>query len=333
MLGRIISRPFDKQRSPKKSIDDNEEGSPRHSPRRKPAKVQPAVRYRDIFTWQSSLNLVAYTILAFHTIAFDQLIPVFLHGAPQDPSERHLPWKFAGGFGLNSGRIGAIFTVYAVIAVFIQFLIFPPTARHYGVLRCFRVATAFGPVAYFLMPFTVLMPTPATQQIAFAVVMCMRAIVGVFSFPCTTILLTNSISSLRLLGLLNGVATSISALGRASGPAICGWLFTVGMKTGYVVLPWWALSFVGLLGHISTYFLVEMDGPRPDQDDDVAEIQAAQDEGQENQPLLGRERAYDTSRQYNTIMQDRRVRSKTENPHHDSQKSLMTESEAQHDSN
>lgn len=42
----------------------------------------------------------------------------------------------------------------------------------------------------------------------------------IFAFPCSTILLTNSSPTLRLLGTLNGIAVTLSAMGRAVGPAV-----------------------------------------------------------------------------------------------------------------
>ena len=69
----------------------------------KPAEPPPS--YREVFQHQSNLNLLAYTLLALHSIAFDQLVPVFLHLPPQlDRSTNpdvQLPFKFAGGFGLD----------------------------------------------------------------------------------------------------------------------------------------------------------------------------------------------------------------------------------------
>ena len=68
-------------------------------------KLEAPPSYREVFTHQSNLNLVAYTLLALHSVAYDQLIPVFLHLPPQSDrsidSDVQLPFKFAGGFGLD----------------------------------------------------------------------------------------------------------------------------------------------------------------------------------------------------------------------------------------
>ena len=116
------------------------------------------------------------------------------------------------------------------------------------------------PIIYVATPFTVLMPTAISQQIAMFIVMVVKCFAVVFAFPCTTILLTNSAVSLRVLGTLNGVSTSISALGRAAGPAIGGWTFSIGVEKGYMIVPWWVLAACAVLGAFPVWWLVEMDG-------------------------------------------------------------------------
>ena len=81
-----------------------------------------------------------------------------------------------------------------------------------------------------------------------------------FSFPYTSVILTNSAVSLRILGTLNGVATSLSALGRAARLTIEGWTFSTGVDKGYRLLPWWILAGFALLGAIAPWWLVDMEG-------------------------------------------------------------------------
>ncbi|KAI4205900.1 MAG: hypothetical protein LQ350_000085 [Teloschistes chrysophthalmus] len=123
----------------------------------------------------------------------------------------HLPFKFSGGFGIDSNQIGFLFTLYGIAGTFIQFLIFPPLARRYGVLNCYKLVSLSFPIIYLATPFAVLLPTPFTQQLAIFLIMLIKCFAAIFAFPCITILLTNSAVSLRVLGTLNGVATSVSA--------------------------------------------------------------------------------------------------------------------------
>jgi len=216
-----------------------------------------------------------------------------------------LPLKFIGGFGIDvsfrtttfehswqrllttiifqSDRIGLLFTFYGICGMFIQFLVFPPAARYFGVLNCLKAVTMTFPVVYVVTPFTALLPNQLAQQIGMFAIMLMKCWAAIFAFPCSTILLTNSASSLRILGTLNGVSTSISALGRAAGPAIGGLTFSYGVVKGYVILPWWTLAAFAVLGAIPVWWLVEMEGfggcETSDSEDD-------DDKGMEEEALL-----------------------------------------------
>ena len=144
--------------------------------------------------------------------------------------------------------------------MFIQLFVFPSVARRYGVLTCLKATAIIFPVVTFLIPFTALLPTSAAQQIVLSFILVIRSCTIIFAYPCSAIMLTNSAVSIRVLGRLNGVATSFCAIGRAIGPAIGGWAFTIGVDIGYVILPWWILTAITLLCMIPISQLVEMEG-------------------------------------------------------------------------
>ncbi|KAF1350187.1 major facilitator superfamily domain-containing protein [Delphinella strobiligena] len=245
----------------------------------KPRETPPPPSIREVLHEQSILNLIVYTLLALHNIAFDQLIPIFMHYPVQDHSSSNPdfmpPFKFSGGFGLDTRRIGFLFTLYGVSGMLVQFFIFPPIARKYGVLRCLRVCVVTMPLIYFFVPFTALLPDQTSQQFAIFGFMIMKGFTTTFAFPSATILLTNSASSLRILGMLNGLATSAGAVGRAAGPAIGGFVFTIGVQRGFMIAPWWLLSAIALVAAIPTFWLVEGEGfgghdDNVDDDDDFS---------------------------------------------------------------
>ncbi|KAI4833489.1 MFS general substrate transporter [Aureobasidium sp. EXF-8845] len=262
----------------------------------KPALPPPS--FREVLHYQTIINLIVYTLLALHNIAFDQLIPIFMHHPVQDHSAKNPdfqpPLKFAGGFGLDSGRIGFIFTLYGISGMLVQFLVFPPVARKYGVVKCLRVCAICMPIIYFFVPFAALLPDRSSQEVAIFVLMIIKGCFSTFAFPCSTILLTNSASSLRILGTLNGIATSVGAIGRALGPAIGGSTFTYGVKIGYVILPWWTLSFIATLAAIPSFWVVEGEGFGGDadniEDDEDSIIQEDEQEADYGNPgpLLSR---------------------------------------------
>lgn len=261
------------------SVPDNTQGE--HV---KHASLKPPT-YREVFSYQSNTNLLVYTLLALHSIAYDQLLPVFMHYPRQTDRQSnpdvHLPFKFTGGFGVDSDRIGLLFMAYGVVGVFIQLFAFPTLAGRWGVLNCLKIVSIMFPIAYLITPFTALLPSPMAQQSGLFCVMVFKCCASIFAFPCTTILLTNSATSLRILGTLNGIAVSISALGRAAGPAIIGWAFTVGVDTGYAVIPWWTLAAFAVAATIPVWWLVEMEGFGRVQDSDGED----EDEGEPDLPL------------------------------------------------
>ncbi|KAI6822299.1 MFS general substrate transporter [Hortaea werneckii] len=252
---------------------DDEEAAPNDEPAK---STSPPPGLKEIMTPQSALNLLVYFGLAMHTMAFDQLLPVYMSypsintGSPSDitpPSPDSSPLKFAGGFSLDHFRIGLISTCYGICGMLIQFFIFPPVARRLGVLYCLKWCACVFPLAYFIMPFTALLPTQETQiGVGFAVMM-LKCVCGIFAYPCSTILITNSASSLRVLGTLNGFATSVAAIGRAAGPALGGSVFSYGVKRGFVIAPWWAMALVAVLAAIPVFWLREGEGFGGDEGD------------------------------------------------------------------
>ncbi|KAK5165905.1 uncharacterized protein LTR77_008829 [Saxophila tyrrhenica] len=253
------------------------------------APPPPPPSYSEVLNRQAVLNLVVYTLLALHNMGFDQLLPVFM----QHPTLKHRssdssgnPLKFAGGFGLDHFRIGLIVTAYGICGMVIQFFLFPPIARRFGVLNCLKACAIAFPIAYFLIPFTALLPTTESRVACCFAVMMIKCWCSIFAFPCSTILLTNSATSLRVLGTLNGFATSFSAVGRAAGPAIGGYMFTLGVKRGYVIAAWWTYCLLAIIAAIPVWLLVEGEG-FGGPDDHVSDEEEVEDDGVEQAMTTG----------------------------------------------
>ncbi|KXX74686.1 Protein ZINC INDUCED FACILITATOR-LIKE 1 [Madurella mycetomatis] len=226
------------------------------------AEIEPPT-LKDVFGVQTSINLLSYTFLALHSVAYDQVLPVFLNYPRVVPDETNtrLPFKFTGGFGLSSDRIGTIYTIYGILCGVVQFFLFPWLCARFGVLKCYRTAMLIFPILYFLTPYTTLIQDATLRYTVFLGIMFVKGFVVIVAFPCTTILLTNSASSLRILGTLNGFATTFSGLGRAIGPAGVGAVFSWGVEEGYVIAPWWLLGLIALLGAIPPFFIIDGEGP------------------------------------------------------------------------
>lgn len=153
--------------------------------------------------------------------------------------------------------------------------------------------------------------------------MILKAFCIIIAFPSTTILLTNSCTSLRILSTLNGFATMFSALCRAMGPASTGLVFTWGAKNGYICSAYFYLGIVAILGAVPGFMIIEGDGPTSGQnaaadsgDSDDGTLRDSgvllpnesavggsddEDEEGESQPLLGGKQRKGSGTKYNAI--------------------------------
>ncbi|KAF2755137.1 MFS general substrate transporter [Pseudovirgaria hyperparasitica] len=244
-------------------------------------------KWKEVFRLQSTFALMAYTLLAMHDFAYQQLLPVFMYHPfdPRDSSDasqplfQHLPFLFNRGFGLSHTRIGVFFSIAGAFSMLVQFFIFPPITSHFGTLRTFKTCITIYPFIYLLTPYTVLLPTEHTRQAALLLAVLLKQSVSVFMFPCCIILLTNSACSLKVLGTLNGVAMTTSGLGRAAGPALAGNLFTVGVEMECVLLPYAVLAAVAVLSLVPAYFMAECKGfGSSDEEEEEADEEEREDE-------------------------------------------------------
>ncbi|PYH94226.1 permease of the major facilitator superfamily [Aspergillus ellipticus CBS 707.79] len=283
--GRVGGREEDGERTA--LLGENGQAGQIKKPARKPS-------WAEVFSPQSKLILLAYSLMSMHTMAFDSLLPVFLHTPVQQIDgnpDVELPFKFVGGFGVgeiadetDSQTIGTFYTLIGIIGMVVQFLVFPVAAKRLGILNCLKIVVLIFPILYLLTPFTALVPHPFRDVTVF-LLMLGKLAASIFGFPCTTVLLTNSATSLSVLGTLNGVGTSFSAIGRAAGPALTGQAFSYGLKKGYIIVPWWMLAVFGALSAIPVFWTVETDGFQAEEED-------VGDEDEEEVRGRGRESGY-----------------------------------------
>ncbi|SZF05954.1 unnamed protein product [Blumeria hordei] len=216
----------------------------------------------EVLNRQSTLNLISYTFISMQNVSYDQILPIFMHN-PRLPPPNPLPFlplKFSGGFGIDSSRIGTLFTIYGIFGCLIQFFVFPSTARRFGVLNCYKWCAIIFPIIHLVTPYTALIESVAWQQGIMLIIMFVKCIAVIFVYPCSVIIMTNSANSLSSLATLNGFAVCFSSLGRAIGPALVGIVFTWGMKHEYGVAPWWLLTLISIIGVTPIWWLVEGDG-------------------------------------------------------------------------
>ncbi|KAI1505288.1 major facilitator superfamily domain-containing protein [Biscogniauxia marginata] len=212
------------------------------------ARVDVGVGFSKIFTRPVILNIVSFGILAFHTMTFDQLFPVFLSTEkPDHEILMSLPFKFVDGFGLDSKTIGIILSAQGAYQLAINMFLIPPVLKRLGALRLFRFLVLAYFMLYLVTPYLVLLPEKY-RMIGVSMVLIWKCTFASMAYPSNAILTADSAPSHLALGTINGVAASTASLCRAFGPTISGILYAVGLKSGYSGLAWWCSALVAIGG-------------------------------------------------------------------------------------
>jgi hypothetical protein len=153
-----------------------------------------------------------------------------------------------------------MFSISGIVSIIVQLILFPPAAKYFGTLPLLRLILALQPVFYISIPYTALIPNPMVAEIVFLILWTVRSGLAIMAFPCSIILVTNSTTSLRVLGTVNGIATATNAVGRAFGPTVAGALFTWGVHHDRIIAPFLFLAALSLLNLPPLFWAVEGEG-------------------------------------------------------------------------
>lgn len=204
-------------------------------------------------------------------MVFDSLLPVFLStNAPEHRMPPSLPFKFVGGFGMDTQAIGAVLSVQGLYSMVATQFLFPPITTRMGPLRLFKMMSVSYPLLYFVTPYIVLLPDSLRMVSVYAIVIW-KCSITTLAYPSNAILLTNSAATTLTLGTINGAAASTASLCRAIGPLVSGFLYTMGLESGYSGLSWWVTGLVTIGGAFVGLRITEPRG-RMDEKDDVEAV-------------------------------------------------------------
>ncbi|KAL2827415.1 hypothetical protein BDW59DRAFT_171409 [Aspergillus cavernicola] len=205
--------------------------------------------FRQIWTPNVLFTLLVQFLLAFHTSAFNSMTFIFLPNPRAPEGSQQGFFRFGGGLGLPSSRVGLATAIIGVIGLPLQIFVYPRIQSRLGTLVSFRSFLPFSPLAYALMPFLVLIPNqPYLVWPAFTVVVGIQVISRTFALPAAVILVNNCVTDASILGTVHGVAQSITSAARTLGPFLGGWGLGLGLEYNLVGGVWWALALEALLG-------------------------------------------------------------------------------------
>ncbi|KAL4867320.1 hypothetical protein BDV12DRAFT_186733 [Aspergillus spectabilis] len=205
--------------------------------------------FRQIWTPNVLLTLCVQFLLAFHASAFNSMTFIFLPNPRAPEVSQRSFFRFGGGLGLPSSRVGMATAIIGFIGLPLQIFVYPRIQTKLGTLTSFRAFLPFSPISYALMPFLVLIPNhPYLVWPAFTVVVGLQVISRTFSLPASVILVNNCVTDPSILGTVHGVAQSVSSAARTLGPLLGGWGLGLGLENDLVGGVWWALAVEALLG-------------------------------------------------------------------------------------
>lgn len=205
-------------------------------------------------------------------MTFDALLPVFLSTTvPDDRKSISLPFKFADGFGFDTKTIGLVLSIQGIYSMISTTFLFPTITTRLGPLRLFRFVSVAYPLLYLITPYTVLLPKSLHMVGVYALIV-LKCTYATLAYPSNAILLTNSAPSTLSLGTINGFAASTASLARAFGPTISGFLYTMGLESGYSGLAWWATGLVTIAGAYISLNITEPRGRLDEKDEGAADI-------------------------------------------------------------
>ncbi|PTB35726.1 uncharacterized protein TrAFT101_010575 [Trichoderma asperellum] len=224
------------------------------------ASKPPGNNHKQPTPWRELLNrttmtlLVTYLIFQLANISFNSLYPIFA----SSPSP--------AGRDLSPTKIGISLSFAGLTTIVFQAFFFQPLKRRFGNLGTYRFALLGLSIAMITIPWVGyaddeplfgLGTGTMWLFIELGAVLILKTICAVGGLSCVMLLITNSAPSHNSLGTLNGVAQTLSALGRSIGPFVSGGLFTLsmGIHPKGEALAWSLFGGLAFLGCIGSMFI------------------------------------------------------------------------------
>lgn len=216
--------------------------------------------FRAVLTRNVCLNMLQRFLQSLHVSAFNSMFFSLLPTPKADPSGFHLPFRFTGGLGLSSEKVGFANTTIGMIGLPLQLLLYPRLINSFGVRGSYRFFLPLSIIAYFLLPYLVLLPGDGGLVWAsLSAVLTMHVLSRTFVNPATMMLVNDAAPSPDLLGTVHGLASSISSTARILGPVVGGVLLGWGLAHNWVGLPLWLLGIVAVVNWAVLWWIDDVD--------------------------------------------------------------------------
>ncbi|KAF9777023.1 hypothetical protein IL306_004709 [Fusarium sp. DS 682] len=180
----------------------NNNGDQESGESQRPAKAYNKTRppFRAVLTKNVCLNMLQRFLQSIHVSAFNSILFSLLPTPKADSKDFHLPFRFTGGLGLSSERMGLANTIIGTIGIPLQLFVYPRLIGRLGVKDSYRAFLPLSIVAYFVLPYLALLPdNSALIWTCLSVVLSLQVLSRTFVNPATLMLINDSAPSPDLL--------------------------------------------------------------------------------------------------------------------------------------
>ncbi|KEY72826.1 hypothetical protein S7711_04415 [Stachybotrys chartarum IBT 7711] len=244
------------------SHESDDDESTEHGDESNKAASEQAPVWTAILNRTTVMLLLTYLVFQLSNISFNSLYPIF--AAHKPPAGREL----------NPERIGLSLSLAGIATIIFQAFLYQRLKAKVGNLGTYRIALFGIAVSMVLMPWVGYIDSKPLFGIGtgrfwlyleLGVVLVIKNICAVGGLSSVMLLITNSCPNHASLGTLNGVAQTLSALGRGIGPFVSGGLFTISInvRPKGEALAWSVFGGLALVGWALSLF-VRSDGLESD---------------------------------------------------------------------
>ena len=147
-------------------------------------------KQKGAFTLQVVLQIISVSLLAFHKVSSDAIIPTFLAAPSTPPDSRPTPGgllQTPGGFGYSNQEVGVILLSQAIVALVTQATLVPFFIDRVGPLRAYRIVLGIYPAMYIFTPLLPKLP-PALSLAFVAFDLWIKVVLSSIGYICSAIL-------------------------------------------------------------------------------------------------------------------------------------------------
>ncbi|KAI7828538.1 major facilitator superfamily domain-containing protein [Gamsiella multidivaricata] len=195
----------------------------------------------------SITTIVAYAMLALHTIIFEEVYTLYT----VTPLASH-------GLGWDAIQLSTSLACMGLVQLFLQFVVYPKLERRFSAVWLFRCAQLMYVCVYLSLPmiraFAVDEEDTETggqiPRVRYLVltVLVFKYFCSVFSYTSIMVMITNS-SPPHLLGTINGIGQTSASFMRAFGPALGGilWAWSLSNKLSFPFNYFFVFFLIGMI--------------------------------------------------------------------------------------